>query len=66
MEDISQEQCPKGGKHELVLLMNVYSITCKKCSQYWTQHIDDVLVKVTILRTILPPSQMTLNDIIYE
>lgn len=45
MEDISQEQCPKGGKHELVLLMNVYSITCKKCGQYWTRHIDDVLGK---------------------
>lgn len=45
MEDISQEQCPKGGKHELVLLMNVYSITCKKCGQYWTRHINDVLGK---------------------
>lgn len=45
MEDFSQEPCPMGGKHELVWLRNVYTITCKKCGQSWARHIDDVLGK---------------------
>lgn len=45
MEDFSQEPCPMGGKHELVLLMNVYTVTCGKCGKSWTRHIDDVLGK---------------------
>jgi len=43
MDDISKEPCPKGGKHELTLLLNVYTITCKKCGQAWSRHIDDVV-----------------------
>lgn len=43
MEDFSQEPCPMGGKHELTLLMNVHTITCKKCRQSWTRHIDDII-----------------------
>lgn len=45
MEDVTQENCPKGGKHELVLLMNVYTISCKKCGQSWARHIDDIFGK---------------------
>ena len=45
MEDISKESCPKGGKHELILLMNVYTITCKKCGQSWCRHIDDIKIQ---------------------
>lgn len=36
MEDISQEPCPKGGKHELQYLRYLYSIVCKKCGKGWS------------------------------
>lgn len=38
MEDITQQNCPKGGKHKLSYLKNVYSIACEKCRQVWTRH----------------------------
>lgn len=42
MEDISQEPCPKGGKHDLVLLQNIYSIVCSKCGMGWSKpYIQD-------------------------
>lgn len=37
MEDILQEPCPKGGKHELVFLQNIYSIVCSKCGMGWSK-----------------------------
>ena len=43
MEDITQQNCPKGGKHKLSYLMNAYSIACEKCRQVWTRHHKDIL-----------------------
>lgn len=42
-EDITQQNCPKGGKHKLVYLKNAYSIACEKCRQIWTRHPKDIL-----------------------
>ena len=55
MEDITQQNCPKGGKHKLSYLKNVYSIACEKCRQVWTRHPPKTYLETITIPTTFPP-----------